>query len=196
VDAMISDNVADLIATFRDLPTAKASFATKYVNRHLLDLDPAGRTRVRFSLMPDQDARVLDVRTSRIEERIGAVDDFVEAGYEVHLNLSPVVLRDGWEEDWTALLRRLDDVLSPAAKAQAAAEVILLTHEQNLHEVNLGWHPKAEELLWRPELQQPKRSQNGQLNVRYRTDVKRAAVDRLTALIASHAPWLDIRYAF
>jgi hypothetical protein len=114
----------------------------------------------------------------------------------VHLNLSPVVLRDGWEEDWTALLRRLDDVLSPAAKAQAAAEVILLTHEQNLHEVNLGWHPKAEELLWRPELQQPKRSQNGQLNVRYRTDVKRAAVDRLTALIASHAPWLDIRYAF
>jgi spore photoproduct lyase family protein len=196
VDAMVSDNVADLIATFRELPTAKASFATKYVNRQLLGLDPAGRTRIRFSLMPDHDARVLDIRTSRMDERISAVDDFVEAGYEVHLNLSPVVLRDGWEADWTVLLRQLDDVLSPVAKAQAAAEVILLTHERDLHEVNLGWHPKAEDLLWRPELQQPKRSQNGQLNVRYRTDVKRAAVDRLTALIASHAPWLDIRYAF
>jgi spore photoproduct lyase family protein len=196
VDALVSDNVADLIGTFRDLPTAKASFATKYVNRQLLDLDPAGRTRVRFSLMPEHDARLLDVRTTRVVDRITAVDDFVEAGYEVHLNLSPVVLRDGWEEDWTVLLRRLDDELSPAAKSQAAAEVIMLTHNQALHEVNLGWHPKAEELLWRPDLQEPKRSRNGQDNVRYRADVKRAGVARLTALIAAHAPWLPVRYAF
>ncbi len=196
VDALVSDNVADLVATFRDLPTAKASFATKYVNRQLLDLDPRGRTRVRFSVMPDADARVLDVRTSRVAERIAAVDDFVAAGYEVHLNLSPVVLRDGWEADWTTLLQHLDDELSGGAKAQAAAEVILLTHNRDLHEVNLGWHPRAEELLWRPEIQQPKRSGNGQDNVRYRTDVKRDGVARLRSLVAAHAPWLTVRYSF
>ncbi|UOY03799.1 spore photoproduct lyase family protein [Blastococcus sp. PRF04-17] len=196
VDALVSDNVADLVATFRELPTAKASFATKYVNRQLLDLDPAGRTRIRFSLMPDPDARLLDVRTSRIEERIAAIDDFVEAGYEVHLNFSPVVLRDGWTADWTALLDELDDRLSPAAKAQAAAEVILLTHNADLHQVNLGWHPQAEDLLWRPEVQQAKRSQNGQRNVRYRNDVKRDGVARLTALMAERTPWLTLRYAF
>ena len=196
VDALVSDNVADLVATFRELPTAKASFATKYVNRQLLDLDPQGRTRVRFSLMPDADAKVVDVRTSRIAERIAAVDDFVEAGYEVHLNLSPVILRDGWDADWAQLLRQLDDELGPAAKAQAAAEVIMLTHNRDLHEVNLGWHPKAEDLLWRPDLQQPKRSQNGQWNVRYRNDVKRAGIERLQELIGHHAPWLRVRYAF
>ncbi len=85
VDALVSDNVADLVATFRELPTAKASFATKFVNRQLLELDPQGRTRIRFSLMPHADARLLDVRTSRISERIAAKDDFVEDGYEVHL---------------------------------------------------------------------------------------------------------------
>ena len=196
VDALVSDNVADLVATFAGLPTAKASFATKYVNRQLLELDPRGRTRIRFSVMPEDDARVLDIRTSRVAERIAAVDDFVEAGYEVHLNLSPVVLREGWEADWAQLLRRLDDELSPAAKAQAAAEVILLTHNRDLHQVNLGWHPKAEELLWRPDLQQPKRSQNGSWNVRYRNDVKRAGVTRVQELVAAHAPWLRIRYAF
>ncbi len=196
VDALVSDNVADLVATFAELPTAKASFATKYVNRQLLDLDPRGRTRIRFSVMPEDDAKVLDIRTSRVAERIAAVDDFVEAGYEVHLNLSPVVLREGWEADWAQLLRRLDDELSPAAKAQAAAEVILLTHNRDLHQVNLGWHPKAEELLWRPDLQQPKRSQNGSWNVRYRNDVKRAGVTRVQELVAAHAPWLRIRYAF
>ncbi|MGY1751375.1 spore photoproduct lyase family protein [Modestobacter sp. SYSU DS0511] len=196
VDAVVSDNVADLVATFRELPTAKASFATKYVNRDLLNLDPAGRTRIRFSVMPDADAKLLDVRTSRVAERIAAVDDFVAAGYEVHLNLSPVVLREGWVADWTALLQQLDDELSPAAKAQAAAEVIMLTHNEGLHEVNLGWHPRAEELLWRPELQEPKVSQNGQRNVRYRADVKRAGVTRLQQLIGEHAPWLRVRYAF
>ncbi|MGY1838984.1 MULTISPECIES: spore photoproduct lyase family protein [unclassified Modestobacter] len=196
VDAVVSDNVADLVATFRELPTAKASFATKYVNRDLLDLDPAGRTRIRFSVMPDPDSRSLDVRTSRVADRIAAVDDFVAAGYEVHLNLSPVVLREGWETDWTELLQQLDDGLGAAAREQAAAEVIMLTHNEGLHEVNLGWHPRAEELLWRPDLQEPKVSQNGQDNVRYRADVKRAAVLRLRQLIAEHAPWLRIRYAF
>jgi len=196
VDAVVSDNVADLVALFAGLPTAKASFATKWVNRQLLDLDPRGRTRIRFSVMPDADAKLLDVRTSRVGERIEACDDFVAAGYEVHLNLSPVVLREGWEADWTTLLQQLSDQLSPATRAQAAAEVIMLTHNEALHEVNLGWHPQAEAALWRPDLQESKTSQNGQLNVRYRADVKRAAVARLRALIAQHAPWLTVRYAF
>jgi spore photoproduct lyase family protein len=196
VDALVSDNVADLVATFRDLPTAKASFATKFVNRELLDLDPQGRTRIRFSLMPERDAKLLDIRTSSIPERIAAIDDFVEAGYEVHLNFSPVVLRPGGDRDWAELLTRLDDELSPAFKAQAAVEVIMLTHNRDLHEVNLGWHPKAEDALWRPDLQQAKRSQSGMWNVRYRNDVKRAGVQAVTDLITAHAPWLRIRYAF
>ncbi len=112
VDALVSDNVADLVATFRDLPTAKASFATKYVNRQLLDLDPQGRTRIRFSVMPEADAKVLDVRTSRVDERIAAVDDFVAAGYEVPHNLSPRVLREGWEADG-ARLRELVGAHAP-----------------------------------------------------------------------------------
>jgi spore photoproduct lyase family protein len=196
VDALVSDNVADLVATFRDLPTAKASFATKFVNRQLLDLDPQGRTRIRFSLMPEPDSKLLDIRTSPIGERIGAIDDFVAAGYEVHLNLSPVVLRDGWRDDWAQLLRRLDDELGPAVKQQAAAEIIMLTHNRDLHEVNLGWHPKAEDALWRPDLQQPKRSQSGMWNVRYRNNHKREGVAALRDLIAAHAPWLRVRYAF
>ena len=196
VDALVSANVADLVATFRDLPTAKASFATKFVNRELLGLDPQGRTRIRFSLMPERDAKLLDIRTSPVPERIAAIDDFVEAGYEVHLNLSPIVIRDGWERDWAELLARLDDELGPAFKAQAAAEVIMLTHNRDLHEVNLGWHPKAEDVLWRPDLQQAKRSQSGMWNVRYRNDVKREGVQAVTDLIAAHAPWLRVRYAF
>lgn len=72
----------------------------------------------------------------------------------------------------------------------------MLTHNRELHEVNLGWHPRAEELLWQPALQQGKRSENGALNVRYRNQVKADAVRRLRELVAAHSPWLRIRYAF
>lgn len=196
VDALLSDNVADLVGCFRDLPGARASFATKYVNRELLGLDPQGGTRIRFSLMPERDSRLLDVRTTPVARRIAAIDDFVAAGYEVHLNLSPVVLREGWQADWAELLTRIGDVTGPAFRAQAAAEVILLTHNEGLHEVNLGWHPRAEEVLWRPAIQQGKRSGNGMWNVRYRDTVKARGVRELRGLVERHAPWLRIRYAF
>ncbi|MET9422595.1 spore photoproduct lyase family protein [Streptomyces sp. NPDC006540] len=196
VDALISDNTADLVHAFARWPTAKASFATKFVNPDLLLLEPRGRTRVRFSVMPPEDSRLLDVRTSPVEDRIAAAADFLDAGYEVHFNLSPVVIRPGWEEAWAELLRHMDDVLPTRVKEQAAAEVIMLTHNRDLHEVNMAWHPRAEQALWRPDLQQPKRSENGSWNVRYRNGAKATAVETVRGLVATHAPWLTIRYAF
>ncbi len=196
VDAAISDNVRDIVALFRDLPTAKASFATKHVNRDLLSYDPQGRTRIRFSLMPAAVSRRLDVRTDPIATRIAAINDFVAAGYEVHVNFSPVVVYDGWLEDWRELLEALDDGISPAAKEQLKAEVIFLTHNDRLHETNLGWHPRGEELLWRPELQERKVSQTGGHNLRYRRGMKGKMVTELKQLIGERLPYCQIRYAF
>ena len=196
VDALISDNVRDLVALFRRLPHAKASFATKYVNPAILDYDPQGKTRVRVSLMPRDVARVVDVRTSPIAQRLAFVNELVRAGYEVHVNLSPVVAYDGWLDDWAALCDEIDAALSPAAKAQLAAEVIFLTHNAQLHQVNLGWHPQAEALLWTPEWQEEKRSQQGGTNVRYRTGLKGQLVRQLLGVLAERLPYCRVRYAF
>ncbi|MCJ2035389.1 spore photoproduct lyase family protein [Methylobacterium sp. J-068] len=196
VDAMVSDTVRDLIALFRRIPNAKASFATKAVNRELLAYDPQGKTRIRFSLMPERIARVVDVRTAPIPERIAAIDDFVAAGYEVHLNFSPVILYEGWEADWRALFDAIDGTIGAAARAQIKAEIILLTHNADLHAVNLGWHPKAEDLLWRPDLQEAKVSEGGGANLRYRTGWKGTWLARFKALLAERMPYCTVRYAF
>ena len=196
VDAAIAGNVRDLVALFRESPNAKASFATKWVNRDLLEYDPRGRTRVRFSLMPRDISRLVDVRTHPVEHRIAAIDDFVAAGYEVHVNFSPVIIRDGWLEEWEELLGELDAGIGAAAREQLKCEVIFLTHNDRLHETNLGWHPKAEDVLWRPDLQEPKRSQTGGWNVRYRRGFKGAAVREFTDLVRRRLPYCEIRYAF
>ncbi|MGV0791449.1 spore photoproduct lyase family protein [Mycolicibacterium sp. XJ1819] len=196
VDAMVSENVRDLVDLFARIPNAKASFATKLVNRDLLTYDPRGGTRVRFSLMPEQTSRLVDIRTSKIADRIGALDDFVEAGYEVHLNLSPVIVHEDWLTEWSDLLEQIADRTDDRTKRQLAAEIIFLTHNEGLHEVNMGWHPKGEDLLWRPDLQQAKRSQSGQWNVRYKTPWKGRWVQQLTDLVAAKLPTCRIRYAF
>ena len=196
VDALISDNVRDLVALFRGLPNAKGSFATKWVNPGLLDYGPQGRTRVRMSLMPHGMAKLLDVRTSPVAERIPFIGELHRTGYEVHLNFSPVVLHEGWEAEWTTLFEELDDVLPAPVKERLAAEVIMLTHNQELHEANLAWHPKAEAVLWRPDLQEAKRSENGAGNLRYRAGLKRRHLDELLGLMARELPYCRVRYAF
>ncbi len=195
-DALVSDNLHDLIAMFRLLPNAKATFATKFVNRALLDYEPRRKTRLRFSLMPPNMSTLVDVRTSRIADRIEAINDFVAAGYEVHLNFSPVIVYDGWQAGYAELFQHIDDALNDEAKAQVAAEVIFLTHNAQMHEVNLRWHPKAEEHLWRPDLQEIKISNTGGENVRYRHGYKGRLLGEFRSLAAKHLPYCAIRYAF
>ena len=196
VDASLSNNVSDLVAAFRTIPGAKGSFATKYVNRDLLDYEPQGRTRIRFSLMPETIAKVVDVRTSPMAERIAAINDFVAAGYEVHVNFSPVIVHEGWEAEWKTLFAELDAALSPAARAQLKCEVIFLTHNEGLHNLNLQWHPRAEEWLWRPDLQERKLSESGMVNLRYKSRWKRQWLDRFLGWLAEALPYCEIRYAF
>lgn len=195
VDATVSDNVRDLVDFFKGLPNAKASFVTKYVNRDLLGYDPQGKMRIRFSLMPERISKVVDVRTSRISERIAAMNSFVEAGYEVHVNFSPVIVYEGWRADYRELFSQLDDALSPEARAQLACEVVFLTHNEALHEVNLGWHPRAEDLLWTPGLQEKKVSENGATNVRYAREKKGKMVELFKGMLAESLPYCKVRFA-
>lgn len=195
-DAGISDNVKDLVHLFRRLPNAKLTFATKFVNRDLLSYDPQRKTRIRFSLMPHQMSKLVDVRTTPISDRIAVMNEFRRAGYEVNISFAPVIYYEGWLDDWRKLFVELNDVLDEETKRQLATEIIFLTHNEPLHNVNMLWHPKAEEVLWRPDIQQVKYSQTGQRNVRYKNNMKRELVNELVNLCTEMIPYCTIRYAF
>ena len=196
IDAAICDNARDMVALFRTLPNAKCTWATKWVNRDLLSYDPQGKTRLRFSLMPHQMSKLVDVRTSPVSQRIAAINDFVEAGYEVNVNFSPVIVRDHFLDDYAALFEELNDSLSERAKAQMQAEVIFLTHNAALHEVNLAWHPRAEAVLWTPHLQENKTSGGGGHNVRYKVALKQPLVAQFREQLRAQMPYCRVRYAF
>lgn len=195
-DAAICENVKDLVHLFTELPNAKVTFATKFVNRELLTYDPQQKTRIRFSLMPHTMSKLVDVRTSPISDRIAVMNDFAEAGYEVNVNFSPVIVYEGWQEDWQLLFDELNDALNEKTKQQLVCEIIFLTHNEFLHNINMQWHPKAEDMLWRPTLQETKFSENGGRNVRYKSGIKRGYVQTMVDMVHRQLPYCAIRYAF
>ena len=185
-----------------DYPKGKGmlfSFATKYVNYDLshLNVHP-NRTRIRFSLMPQKYADILEPNTSPIEERISAINDFIRYGYNVHINFSPVIVTDTWLEDYRDLFMLVDKIVFPLFKKthDVRSEVIFLTHNEKKHEYNLANGIPGEDLLWRPDIQENKISSNGQLNIRYNHKLKADYIYQFKCLHELLIPWNTIRYIF
>lgn len=179
---------------FKEHPRAMGSFATKYVNEKLYTYNPEGKIRIRFSLMPQFYADFLEPNTSSIEERIKAIDKFIEAGYDVHINFSPVIVTQGWLQNYKVLFQEVDRYVKNKDKVKA--EVIFLTHNKQKHEKNLDNQLPGEDLLWRPEIQEDKISEYGGKNIRYKTDLKAKFIKEWTNLHDEIIPWNTIRYIF
>ena len=181
---------------FKDHPDIMGSFATKYVNNKLLSFNPEGKIRIRFSLMPQKMADIHEPNTSKIIDRIKAINDFIEAGYDVHINFSPVIVTDTWIKDYRELFEGVDAIVDRKYKNRVKAEVIFLTHNFKKHIVNLESHPETEVDLWVPNIQESKVSQYGGKNVRYNYKLKREYIKQFVDLHDSVIPWNTIRYIF
>jgi spore photoproduct lyase len=187
-----------IFAFFRDHPLAMGSFATKYINYDLLHFNPEGKIRIRFSLMPEKWRLMLEPNTSSIRDRIYAVQTFLDAGYEVHLNFSPVIVHDNWLEEYKKLFESIDRhcYMYHWPQNSIKAEVIFLTHNEQKHLYNLGHKLPGEELLWVPKIQEAKTSQYGGKNIRYEHNRKADYIKQFVELHDKIIPWNTIRYIF
>ena len=71
--------------------------------------------------------QILELNTAKIIDRIEAINKLVNAGFEVHINLSPIVITKSFVKDYGDLLSLLNEKLNEKAKAQLAYEIIFLT---------------------------------------------------------------------
>lgn len=179
---------------FRTHPIAMASLATKYVNEKFLEYNPEGKVRIRFSLMPQKYSELLEQDTSTIDERIDAIDRFIEAGYDVHINFSPVIVVDGWLDEYKDLFEKVNERVKNKDKVKC--EVIFLTHNTDKHNYNLEYELPGEELLWFPERQESKLSDFGGKNLRYNWQLKSDYIKEFKYLHSQIIPWCKIRYIF
>jgi spore photoproduct lyase len=146
--------------------------------------------------MPQKYSDLLEPNTSKIVDRIQAINTFIEAGYDVHINFSPVIVTDNWLQEYKELFQLVDTLVNDSYKNQVKSEVIFLTHNKNKHIDNLNNNVKGEDLLWNPEIQENKISQYGGINIRYKHNLKYQYIDEFKKIHNETIPWNMIRYIF
>ena len=67
-------------------------------------------------LMPQNISTLLEPNTSEIIDRIKAIDAFIDAGYDVHINFSPVVVYYKWLQDYEYLFQMPSSVALPSIR--------------------------------------------------------------------------------
>lgn len=179
---------------FRTHPTAKATLATKIIPKRFLSYNPERKVRIRFSLMPERIRQILEPNTDTTLDKIKAIDSFIEAGYDIHVNYSPVVYYDGWKRDYTDLFLMMEDYVG--AGKDVLAEVIMLTHNTDKHDYNVANNIPGEDLLWRPDIQEVKTSSYGGKNIRYEREFKKRFINEFKSIHQQIIPWNTIRYIF
>lgn len=181
---------------FKNHTIAKATFATKIIPKAFLDYNPNKKVRIRFSLMPQKIADIVEPKTAKIYDRISSINTFIEAGYDVHVNFSPVIITETWLEDYQQLFDLLHHLVKFEYKSEVKAEVIFLTHNAKKHEYNLNNDIQGEDLLWTPYIQESKTSIYGGDNIRYQRVLKANYIKQFKALHNAVIPWQEIRYIF
>jgi len=171
-----------------------ATLATKIVPDDFLEFNPKQKVRIRFSLMPQIMSSIVEPNTALIEDRIKAIDRFIEAGYCVHVNFSPVIFFEGWLAEYTWLFLQLNELVKNKDKVKA--EVIFLTHNKKKHYYNKENELPGENFLWTPELQEKKTSTFGGENVRYKRGLKSKLINQFKDVHSKVIPWNTIRYIF
>ena len=179
---------------FKHHDTIMGSFATKYVNQDLLKYNPDKKIRIRFSMMPESKRKIHEPNTSTILERIKAIDKFQNAGYEVHINFSPIIVYKGWLTDYEELFELINSNI--INEENVLAECIFLTHNVDKHFSNELNNIPGEEDLWRPDLQEDKISQYGSQNLRYHRHIKKQFISSFIDVHDKVIPWNKIRYIF
>lgn len=190
-------HVVDIMNQVGEIPGVMTSFATKGndFEAFIKYCKYKHKNRIRLSLMPEHHRQVLEINTSTIIQRLNSINQLVAAGFEVHINLSPIVVTEQYEEEYRALLQLIDDMLTPEAKKQMAYEIIYLTHSKTLYEPTQARKPEAHQMMAEgPYELAPKPHKKTVLT--YGRKDKNQLKRILRELIEETTPYARIRYMF
>ena len=107
-----SGALADTITFFGRQEYGRFRFVTKFTQvDELLKITHNQHTRFRFSVNSDRVIKAWEHGTPRLEERLQAAVKVAGADYPLGLIIAPVLLEDGWQEEYRTLFERIAEGL-------------------------------------------------------------------------------------
>ena len=95
----ITNNLVWTIENFKNTKKGKLTFPTKFAFvDDLLALEHKRKIIIRMSVNPEYIINNVEFGTSRLKERIEAINKLVDANYEVGILIAPVIFVENWKE--------------------------------------------------------------------------------------------------
>lgn len=186
----ITGNLEWTIENFKDNPKGKITFPTKFdMVDPILDLNHNGKVIVRMSLNPEEIINRVEFGTSRLKNRIQAINKLVEAGYEVGVLIAPIILVDNWKTLYENLLKEMLEQLSNEAKKKVFFELIFMTYSYVHNAINHEAFPNAIELYNKDQM-----TGRGRGKYAYKTQIKEEAKKYMLDLMTQYFPHNEIKY--
>jgi spore photoproduct lyase len=144
----ITNNLVWTIENFANSYKGFLTFPTKFdMVDPILPLQHNGKIIVRMSVNPEEIINKVEFGTSRLNDRINAINKLKEAGYKVGIIIAPVIFTDNWEKLYLELIKTLSEKLSNKVKMDVFFEIIFMTYSYVHDKINTEAFPNAVNLF-------------------------------------------------
>ena len=186
----ITNNLVWTIKKFSKSTKGLLTFPTKFdMVDPILDIPGKERVIVRMSVNPEEIINKVEFGTSRLKDRIIAINKLSEAGYKVGILIAPIILIQNWKELYKDLIVKLSDELYTKVKEAVFFELIFMTYSYIHKMINHDAFPNALE-LFNKELM----TMRGRGKYMYKTSVKDEAKEYMQNLLSEYFPNNKILY--
>ncbi len=164
----ITGNLDWTIKEFSKTNKGYLTFPTKFdMVDSICEIEHNNRIIVRMSVNPEIIIYKIELGTSRLKNRIEAINKLKKAGYKVGILIAPVVLIDNWKNEYENLVKYLVDNLSEEVKKEVFFEIIFMTYSYVHRMINNDAFPNSIN-LYNPDLM----TGRGRGKYMYKTNVK------------------------
>lgn len=186
----ITHNLEWTIEKFGQNNRGYITFPTKfaYVDS-LLNLKHNGRTIIRMSVNPEEIIQKVEFGTSRLKDRIEAINKLKSAGYKIGILVAPVIFVANWKELYKGLIERLKRELSEEVKKDVFFEVIFMTYSYVHTKINAEAFPNAINLYDREHM-----TGRGKGKYMYKQEIRTDGEKYLRELLNKNFPNNEIIY--
>lgn len=140
----ITGNLIWTIENFANTNKGKLTFPTKFdMIDDLLPIKHNGKVIIRMSVNPEEIINKVEFGTSRLKQRIEAINKLQEADYKIGILIAPVILVDNWKQLYSDLIKYLYDNLTIKVKEKVFFEVIFMTYSYVHNAINTEAFPNA-----------------------------------------------------
>lgn len=140
----ITGNLEWTIKEFSKTNKGYLTFPTKFdMVDSICNIKHNGRIIVRMSVNPEKIINQIEIGTSKLKDRVKAINKLKVAGYKIGILIAPVIMIDNWKEEYENLIKYLHENLSLEVKQEIFFEVIFMTYSYVHRMINQEAFPNA-----------------------------------------------------